>query len=388
MRKNTKRRASSTIYIIFLLVLFLAFAAFAVDGTIVFTNRMKLQNVAEMTALAGASEFNYVTGALPAGIVLEVRQTATKTFQLLKSDSLQSAQILDVNDNDNDAGSDGIDDDVEVNTATKHVRINVRYISKPFFLSFLGVSGITLSAKACAVSEPLSVTANYGGINWVTPNAAYRSDILSKNVNMNDTAILNPLGNFYSASIDSGTKFVNFSLIDSENSQPLSLGPGGFITIKLPAPIIDKTGNDLYIAEAGGALEGYMVFAGIDKDPANPYVDAGKVGGGISWINMTGSGTSTMLANPFGVASTNLSTGPQAKFYGSGYFDIAKSGLSIVKYIRIIDDNAENGFMKNASDGQYYKTMLYGEASSATSGADIDAVNVLNHVKLIPASSY
>ncbi len=59
----------------------------------------------------------------------------------------------------------------------------------------------------------------------------------------------------------------------------------------------------------------------------------------------------------------------------------------MAKYIRIVDDNNESAFVTSDAS-TYYKTMLYGEASSTTSGADIDAVSVLNHVKLIAASSF
>ncbi len=376
-----KRKASSLIYIIFFLVIFLAFAAFAVDGTIIFTYRSKLQNITEMTALAAASEFNYPSYVTSS----EIETKAQNIFNLLKQDSLKTAGITAVAD---------------ATTKPKKITITTSMISEPFFLAFLGISGIKLEAKASAISEELPITANYSGINWVTASAAYLSDILSKNLNLNDTAILAPLGGFESkiseddieaegfksASISySGTKKkgVIFSLINSNENQPLSLGPGGFITIKLPAPIIDKPGDDLFIKEAGDALEGYMVFAGLDKNPDKPYVDVDNQGEGISWINISSSGTpfdSALGSQAHQTANTQLSVSIQDKFYGSGYFDIGKSGISMAKYIRIIDDNQESGFIN--TNGTYYKTMLYGEASSATSGADIDNVTVLNHVKL------
>jgi hypothetical protein len=279
----------------------------------------------------------------------------------------------------------------EVDIVSNKVTVKTTMISQPFFLAFLGVSGIKLEAKASAVSEPLNITSSYApDIIWVTPSAAYLSDILSKNVNMNDTAIVTPLGNGPSVSYyligTTPTSTPNFSLMDSKgDGKSLSLGPGGFVTIKLPAPIIDKPGPDLEIDEAGTA-EGYMVFAGLDNDPTNPYVDKDNVGGGISWINISASGTSTLGlgGNAHQSANTKLGTNIQDKFYGSGTFDIGASGISMAKYIRIVDDNSETGFVNN--NGNYYKAMLYGEASTLTPGADIDAVSVLNHVKLVPSS--
>ena len=124
-----------------------------------------------------------------------------------------------------------------------------------------------------------------------------------------------------------------------------------------------------------------MVFAGVDQNPTNPYVSVDSPGGGIYWINITSSGYSDDIANPFGTATTKLSTANQDKIYGSAYFDIDASNISIVKYIRIIDDNDESAFAKTGSF--YYRTKIYGDSSTATAGADIDAVKVLNHVRLI-----
>lgn len=369
-----KKNASATIYIIFFFVMFLAFAAFAVDGTIVFTNRLKLQNATETTALAAAAEFNSSTGVS----VATIQNAAEDTFDFLKKDtSLTAAKITSA----------------DVDLVSKKVKVNVNMIAQPFFLAFLGVTGISLDAKATAISESLNVQSDYSGvINWVTASAAYVSDILSMNADIsttndyNDTAILLPLGSFYSASYDLASGYVNFRLIDSKDGNPLSLGPGGFVTIKLPAPIVDKDGYDLYIKEIG-ALEGYMVFAGLDVDPTNPYVNVDKPGGGIYWVNISSCGTSDVAALSTSAHQTSNNTylGSEDKFYGSGNFDIGACGISMAKYIRIVDDNEESAFVKS-NDNNYYKAMLYGEASTATSGADIDEVVVLNHVKLVSSS--
>lgn len=376
---NKKRNASATIYLISFLVIFLAFAAFAVDGTIVWTNRIKLQNATESTALAAASEFSNYSSITAATIESDARNI----FAFLKHDSLETVHE---NINSNFA--------VTANPASRTVCVTTNMVSQPFFLAFLGVNGINLSANACAISEELNVTANYSGVNWVTVSAAYLSDILSKNLNYNDTAILNPVGNLLkSASYDSITNYVRFDLINYEASHeyPLSLGPGGFITIKLPAPIIDKPGYDLFIKESGestdGAIEGYMVFAGIDVDPEKPYVKSGQEGSGITWVNITGTGVpeNSALASLAIDSATTNSLGSQTKFYGSGYFDIGALNLSMAKYIRIVDDNEESAIFAatdNSGNTTYKKVNIYGESSTATPGADIDYVKVLNHVRL------
>lgn len=369
----TKKNASSTLYFILFFIIFLAFCAFAVDGTIVFTNRAKLQSATETTAMAAASEFNSDSNpnTISATDINQVNLVANSTFNLLKADNLQTAKIV-----------------VDTSAPPK-VTITAKMISRPYFLAFLGVSGINLEAKASAQSESVPIMVDYGTVvNWITANAAWHADILSKNLNFNDTAILKPLGDSASASYFSGSP--NLGLIRSSDDHPLSLGPGGFITIRLPVPIVNKTGYDLYIKESGH-LEGYMVFAGLDVNPDNPYTQSGNEGDGIYWVNISCTGDPEVADSNGGVGAYTVNTdnlGTQTRFYGSANFDIGKTctdgfqGLSMVKYIRIVDDNSESAFV-NVGGNAYTKAMLYGEASSVTPGADIDAVTILNHVRLV-----
>ena len=52
---NNKKEASSLLFFVFFFMAFLMFMAFAVDGTIVLTNRVKLQSATEASALAAAA---------------------------------------------------------------------------------------------------------------------------------------------------------------------------------------------------------------------------------------------------------------------------------------------------------------------------------------------
>lgn len=365
-----RKKASSTLYFIFFFIIFLAFCSFAVDGTIVFTNRAKLQSITETAALAAAEEFNSDTdpSTISASERNNVDSVAKDTFANLQGGSLKFAKVK-----------------VDVDPAEPKVTLKASMTSQPLFLSFLGVSGINLEAQAKALSESPRV---YGGsdlsIHWATKRATYSADVIE-----NDTVILKPLGDFAGASFSSGK--VDYDLIssyDSTSPNPLSLGAGGFVTIKLPVPIIDKKGSDLQIIESG-AQEGYMVFAGLDNDPNNPYIDYTDPGPkGISWVNISCSGVAVSggytAYNSSDMATTTNLSEAQDKFYGSGNFDLDNSCLNnkihMVKYIRIVDDNEESGYI--LSNGNK-KVMLYGESSSPTPGADIDAVNVLNYVHLI-----
>lgn len=351
-----KKKASSTLYFILFFIIFLAFCAFAVDGTIVFTNRAKLQGITETAALAGAEMFNSDNDPLTVNPSerASAEAVAQSTFDLLKQGGLKTAKGVAV---------------AEVNEPK--VTLTTSMVSQPFFLSFLGVSGINLSAQAVAVSQQERVFGNVDprGIHWLTKRAPYKRDVIE-----DDSVVLKPLGEFASLSFPSGN--LNYSLISSEDSQPLSLGAGGFVTIKLPVPIINKTGPDLQIAEIGNR-EGYMIFAGLDDDPNNPYINHTDNVGRISWVNISCAGDASMQR---GSTLTNLKGGAQVTVYGNGNFDLDDSCLggnvNMVKYIRIVDDNDESAYVNGAL------VQLYGESSSPTPGADIDYVKVLNYVYL------
>lgn len=388
-----KRQASSTLFIIAFFAAFLAFTAFAVDGTIIFAQRAKLQNATEAAAMAAAAEFNSSTDTATQSV--NVAASARTTLDLLRVDSLQ---YLNVNNPSNLT--------IDVDTTNKEVRLTTNYLAQPFFLAFLGVTGIKLQAVACAKSESLDVKALYNSINWITTAGQYFSSIITKDPKLNDTAILPPLGNFMSASLDPSTGWVMYNAINPDTPDvPISLGPGGFMTIRLPAPIIDKPGYDLYIKEAGNAVEGYFVFAGLDNNTGEPgatngpYVNVDKPGAGISWIDISCSAKSDLTDSngsfkPYSVQTPGLEN--KTKFYGSANYDLGDScivnnnpqnSISMAKYIRIVDDNSESAFV-TSDKTKYYKAMLYGEASTATAGADIDSVKILNHVRLKPPSSY
>lgn len=390
-----KKQASSTVFIIAFFVAFLAFTAFAVDGTIIFAQRAKLQSATEAAAMAGAAEFDpSIDTATQAS---RAAQAAKDTLDLLKADSLQ---YLNVNDNPGSLN-------IEVSTTNKEVRLTTNYLAQPFFLAFLGVTGIRLQAVACAKSEPLDVQSLYNSIDWITSAGQYFSNIISKDSDLHDTAILQPLGNFMSASIDPTTGWVMYNAIDPGTTNiPISLGPGGFMTIRLPAPIIDKPGPDLHISEVGNAVEGYFVFAGLDNNTGEPgattgpYVNVDKPGAGISWIDISCSAKSDLTDTNGSFKAYTVDTiglERKTKFYGSASYDLSNpcitnytgNTISMAKYIRIIDDNSESAFVAYPKGSNtYYKTMLYGEASTDTAGADIDSVQVLNHVRLIPPTSY
>lgn len=380
---KNRKKANTLIYLIFFFVFFLAICAFAVDASITFANREQLQSAAEIAALAGASEFATDTDG-PAA-----KTKAKEIFDLLMVGGLK-----DVNSNRPGVFAATTD------TNPRRLRIEIHAPSRPIFLSFLGVSVIRLKALTCAASEDLSVkdATGYGSnVIWMSSKVAYTSDIIAPaysagdSNNYRDTAILTPLDDVVKSASYKETPptIPHFPLIQgaAPTTDPLSLGPGGYLTIKFPAPIVDKTGNDFYIEESGDAQEGYMVFIGIDSKPDDPYIDSARPGAGINWVNISCAGKDN-LGNPVPQGTADITIGTtKTKVYGSAYFDIGNTCvptnvknpmISTAKYLRIIDDNKEDAYY-----GGVGPINIYGEASTATPGADINAVTVLNHVKLI-----
>lgn len=362
--------------------MFLAFSALAVDSSIILNQRVKLQNITEQSALTGASYFNDDDTAQ---INTKVHDIAEDTFELLRLDSIKEATVI-----------------VTVNGSSKMVYVESEFKAQPIFLSFLGVSTVKLAAKACAKSSSEIIDADYGDVvKWLTPSAAYFSSVISSDTSVGDSAIVKPIGGYGLASM--GDEDVpDYTLIDGTDEKGLSLGPGGYVTIKLPVPIVDKSGNDLYIKEIGAAKEGYSVFAGLDVDPTDStdkskttgyYVDADHPGKGLKWVNITCTGTSADDITSPSLIYTPM--GGYTKIYGSAYFDIGATcsasgfnGVSMVKYIRIVDDNEESAYYKHETNLNYYPTYPLGEASTATAGADIGQVKILNFVQLVKASEF
>lgn len=374
MRKN----ASSMIYLIFFFVMFLAFCAFAVDGTIIFAQRARLQNATEAAALAGASAFKYQGTST----IAEVQTKAAEAFKMWEYNDLENAGAPNV----------------QVNIDKKMVMVTTRMIAQPFFLAFLGTSGIELNAMSAAKSEELKIKSKYPGINWVSAAMVYRRDIImSDKDELYDTAVLKPVGqNSRSASLDASDK-PKLSLIDDKDDRPLSLAPAGRLIVKLPAPIVDKKGPDIMVKEYGEALDGYFVFVGLDNDPAatrdaskttGPYINYKKHGSNVKWTNISCSGDYDTGLPPYQIYVQGV--GNQVKFYGPAYFDIGDScigkKISMAKYLAIVDDNDESAFVE--SNGSYFPAMLYGESSQPTSGVDLDYISVLNHVILIKPKEF
>lgn len=378
-----KRRGSATLYLILFITIILAFCAFAVDGTIIYTARAELQSATNATALAVGAEFK------PNDTFFNketLKEDANNIFKAQSVGLLKYAKI----------------EKAYVNGNAKMVKLKTSCNTPTFFLGLLGVSVVKINAVATAKAEELDSTSSYGNVSWVNASTAYFTDVISGD--FSDTAVLLPLGSSEDRLIGAsfskvnGSVAVDYSLINNNYlDQPLSLGDGGYVTLRLPAPVINKPGPDIYIGESG-VKEGYVVFAGTDTDSKNPYQNSKKPGGGITWVNISCAGVPKETNFTDAVQDINgASKLSGKKFYGSGYFDIGNScisgetdSISVVKYLKIFDDNVEDCYTTPTlnDDSVYHLFKIYGEASTATPGADINYVSVLNNTRLVPSDTY
>ena len=374
--KNKKARGVSLIIFAMGITAIFAFASFVVDIGIVLNSQNELQKAVESAALVGASNLEPKKDS--AGIIKidssQVQSIMLETFNKVKNTNgmISSASIPEIS----------------VNAKSKAVKISSYLSVNTYFISILGLKSIKVEAQAAAMSAPFYLSANF-------PKGLVPGSILKET--SGDTDIRKPVGDNQNINSDFG------NIYGHPDNKALSLGPGGYITIRLPMPLVDGDGADLYISELGN-LEGYYVFAGNDKDPSNPYVNEVMPGAGIQWVNISctgfpvgGADSSGAVGAYYTTVNYNNSSSLEAKFYGSGYFDlgaICKDSSGNVKYngniksatyLKIIDDNKEDGFM---ADYPVRPVLLIGEHSSISPGADIDAIGILHHTSLISVKDY
>lgn len=370
-----KRKALSLLVVILSVFMFFALAALALDVGYVFNCQNELQKALETSSLAGASAIEPSNNN---GIVTFPDDSTIKS-------SVTSALTSICNDNSvlrTEASWIISNVSIDINRSSKAVRIMSSMRVNPFFISILGLNKIEVQAKAAAMAYPVYLSPNFP----ITPQkgSIVYSDIrdaVGINTNKN-----NAIDNLYYASDGKG----------------VSLGGGGMLVLRLPVGLINGPGADLYINSLGNA-KGYYVFAGVDTDPNSPFVNTGNSGAGIIWQNISCTGAPAMVTDDtssrVGAYNTVEKVGPytfnyDAKFYGSGLFDLGVScigkgnagskaydgSLTNVQYLMILDDNKEDGFI---ADDASLPVLLIGDHSSITPGVTIDSVAIFHHSKLI-----
>ena len=423
-----KRKGASIIILAFSLIAILGLSSLVVDLGMILNRRYELQKAVESAALISASEYElYESDQDTAGDFrlrfppdAKINNSTTGVAGINYKKLKDTNQFLQY-------GTDTVN--ISFDKDSRAVKVEATATVHTYIISILGIKKIKIYAKAAAVNVPV-----YLSRLFPKPNGSILSgenDLAVPGPDYKDTEIHDPLGSDTTGGAHpTGTAYNRNNKFDNiygpPDSKSLSLGPGGFITIKLPATIYDGKGADFIIYERGNA-EGYFVFAGIDVNPANPYIDAANPGGGIKWINVSCTGIplyakmddDETIGSYRTTVSVNGSSYTVYKFYGSGLFDLGDRCDSLtdgaiydptqvttapsiknVKYLKIIDDNMEDGFFlqprlnftnhpNSTTNTEHGIPMIMpGEHSTFTPGADIDAIAILHHSRLISLADY
>lgn len=405
---NNRRKGISVIILIFSVLSIFTLSGLVIDMGIILNCRYELQKAVEATAIKAVSDYNAYEDQ--ANII---RYPNANNIYVGTNNLVDNNLNAFVNSN-----SFLLTQAAPVKTVTfggtiqsrysRAIRIDVSVVAKTYFLNLVGIRSIKLQASAAAMNAPVFLNASsvINGVNFGVP--AFR-----------DTEIKQPVGGTGSTSTFYGRSYTlptitnvntNFDNLNGlQDGKALSLGPGGYVTIRLPATLADGKGFELQIITAGNA-NGYFVFAGNDANPNSQYVDAAHMGGGINWVNISCTGTPIGTTTNGRVGAYNqwidlnsnsvVDAGEtQTKFYGSGYFDMGAScsngysgNVYSAKYLKIIDDNIEDGFiLKNPENDTNFAAVpafFPGQNSSITPGVSIDSIAVEHHPRLIRVSDF
>ncbi len=408
-----KRKGSSVIILVFSLFALMGLASFALDLGLILNQRYELQKAVETAALIAASEYEPFEsgGNFTKPTAGQITNSTTGNAALHYLALLDTNQVIQ---------GIGVAPTVNLNIPSRAVRVQADATLKTYFLQVLGVNSVTVPARAAAVNLPVYLSGKFP----VPTGSILRGDSTGTGGYL-DTDIRQPLG-----STGGGLTTTVFNqnadfndIYGPPDGRVLSLGPGGYITIKLPATLVDGKGFDFAIYERGHA-EGYFVYAGIDVDDTdtdgdapNPYIDASIPGDGIKWVNISCTGVplyvnkNELIGCHQTQVTINGAVSTDFKFYGSGYFELgskcttsggtdiynatavgATPRLGNIKYLKIIDDNREDGFLIQPTFGiatpSAIPMLIPGEHSTFSPGADIDAIEIFHHSRLISLGDY
>lgn len=378
-----KRKGVSLVIFSLGAITIVLFASFVIDLGIVINAQNEFQKVLDSSVLVGASNLEPITdnGITKINTTIAINAAKETYTTMINSLNLQNA-------NSNPT--------ITVLASSKAIKIESDIKVDTFFIKLAGISSIEVQGQSAAMSAPVYLSNKL-------PQGLVDGSVISGT--QGDTDIRLPVGD--NKNINDDTAMI----IGSPDNKALALGPGGYVTIKLPAALIDTSGADLYIRTLGN-IKGYFVFAGNDIDPNNPYENEAMPGSGIKWTNISCVGVSANADNA-GAAGAyytdviyNETTTNEAKFYGSGYYDLASkcsvnpygvipydgTGLNTAtgnvksaKYLKIIDDNVEDGFI---SEYNKKPVLLIGDHSSITPGVNIDSLALLHHPRLISVNDF
>ena len=418
-----KKRASSLLILVFSLMITVLLLELTVDMGIFLNCRYQVQKAAELTALMTIAEFEAYQDTdynIKYPTTAQMTAFAKDNFDKIIDGYIKYNNPFIVNSNPTVI--------VEFYPQYRHSRAIFIHVSaevKTYFLSFINIKSLKFWAHAAAANVPLPLDRDSLMFDLATaPPYPASYSILPQSETI--SSVTYSYGNTSSTEIDT-----NMTINDNRSrshpedilGQPdgwaLSLGPGGYIILKLPKPIVNGRGFDLLVHTRGNNY-GYFIFLGNDADPNNPYP-----GGNIEWTNIscTSVAINAELAD-VGYAQRNsylskmhaynAAQNPQTfmtpKVYGSSYFELDSRcetylnetlyssdnlnvpGINSAKYIMIMDDNLEDGFsaydsmvtdVLPAHSLDWNMTYFPGQHASLTPGVSIDSILVLHNPVLI-----
>lgn len=414
-----KRKGVSIVLLMFSILITIGLAELIVDMGILLNLRYELQKAVDTAAQMTIADFEpqMTTMALNDWIyypsTVNITAAATSNFNILVNAFMMT--------NKNIISGAAAAPTITFDNTTRHskaIKIETEVTANTYFLKVIGITKVKIKASSCAVNVPKYLT----GSSFVGMEQRIRNSVGSRG---DDTAFPAPLNQSVSCStIENGNNYclpgiynLNASLnglIGPPDADVTSIGPGGAITMRLPSTLVDGPGVDLQILQRGNAT-GYFVFAGNDTDPVNPYIDTANPGGGITWVNISCTGipinwrsSTTRMENAIQQVVNGVS---HIKFYGSGYFDLNSqctdamaatiydgsdptnfTAVKTAKYLRIIDDNVEDGFYLR--DPELYDNVrtppsfFAGQNSSFTPGSSFDSIAVLHQTRMITSSEF
>jgi len=393
--RNKKRKGVSLIILIFSAMAIIAMLAMVIDLGLVLNCRYELQKVIDTAALAAVADYEAYEDGGNTIRYPTAAQISTNTNSLVNNNlnafiATNSSMYLA-----NSLVTSVYFGSTIQSRYSRAIRIDASVQVRTHLLPLVGINSIKINAKTAAMHLPFYM--KNGSV--LTGIGTYRDTDLRAPANGAATNVtINTITNAMPAMTNLNTSLAN--LYGYPDGNVISLGGGGYITLKPPVTLIDGRGFDLYIYTRGNAY-GYFVFAGNDTDPNNPYIDAATPGSGISWANISCTGTPIDTYTNSRVGSYNqlVLGSTQAKFYGSGYFDLRANcstgynhNVKTAKYIKIIDDNIEDGFIikdvEQSSSLTPVPSFFPGQHNSMTPGVSIDAIAIEHHPRLINVSEF
>lgn len=378
MRQYQKSKGISLILIAMGVITLLSFAALAVDLGSMLNIQNELEKAARTATLAGASQFNPL--ATEAENLTAMTNAAQNVFNL-------------TTDHTNDISGAQIVGNVETNTQYGATAIKVKCNAPTYFIKMLGITTIEVNAEAAALYYPTAykimnnlnpiptpyqkptlafaetrdpaVLATTAVDPTLDPSATATPDPTAAGApdpTLDPTATPDPTLDPTLDPTATTTAVASTALI----SNCYSLGTAGKLQLVGILPIVNGNGPEIIVDEDGD-LEGYFVF--VATDAAGP------------WYNITEKGVPLKIDDP-GVQPVPLMPLEIQRFFGSGTFDLDGTGVENARYLAIVDDGIEDGYLA-ADKATLLDDTSFPGASSADAatnpGADIDGVQILQH---------